>query len=133
MLVNDLHHNSKAEIALVAQTVTTGTVDGAIIDTADFEALEFLLQSGTLTDGAFAVTLVHGDDSGLSDVTDVSAEEMLGDASFAVTDDDTAKRVGYTGKKRYVRLKIVATGASSGGPMSGMAILAFGKHQPVAD
>lgn len=133
MLVNDLHNKCLVANALAAATLTTGTTSGIIVDTASFEALEFVLQSGTITDGAFAVTLEEGDDSGLSDAADVVAAEMLGDASFAATDDDSVKRVGYIGKKRYVRLKIVATGATTGGPFAAMGLLAFGAHQPVAN
>jgi uncharacterized protein (DUF1684 family) len=115
MLVNDLHNKCRVADAFAAATITTGTEDGIIVDTANFEACEFVLQSGTITDGTFTVTLVEGD------------------ATFLVTDDDTVKRTGYIGKKRYVRLKIVAAGASSGGPFAAMAILAFGAHQPVAN
>ena len=135
MNVFDLHHTSKAEIGLANQAITgNSVVTGAIIDTASFTALEFLLQAGTITDGAYAVKLVHGDDSGLSDVADVSAEETLGSADFALTDDDSAKRIGYIGKKRYVRVVITATGVTTGvDAFSVMVLLANAMHQPVAE
>ena len=130
----DLHHNTKQLTALTSQTIDTDTTTaGEIIDTALFTALEFLLISGTITDGAYAVSLQHGDDSGLSDVTVVSADETLGDADFALADDDTAKRIGYIGKKRYVRLSIVSTATTTGGLFAGIALLANAAHQPTAD
>jgi len=135
MQIQDIHSLSEAQIALASQTISTDTdTVGAIIDTKDFEALEFLFASGTITDGAYAVKLQHGDDSGLSDSADVSAAEMLGNADYALTDDDTAKRMGYIGKKRYVRVVITSTGTSSGGTLfSAMAFLYFGRHNPTSD
>lgn len=134
MHVNDLHHHTAVESALDSQTIGTDTTTlGNIIDTAGFEALEFILQSGTITDGAYAVSLQEGDDSGLSDAAAVSAEETLGNADFALADDDTAKRIGYIGKKRYCRLAIVSTATTSGGVFSAAAMKGMAAHQPTAD
>ena len=130
----DMHHHTKQLAGLTSQTIATDTTTaGEIIDTAGFTALEFFLLSGTVTDGAYAVSLQHGDDSGLSDVTAVSAEETLGDADFALADDDTAKRIGYIGKKRYVRLSVVSTATTSGGVFAGVAVLGNAAHQPTDD
>ena len=114
---HDLHSNVKSLIALAVQNIVTDTTTvGAIIDTAGFESLEFLIQSGTLTDGAYALKLEQGDDSGLSDAADVPAADILGALTgFALTDDDTAKRVGSIGKMRYQRLSIVSTATTTGG------------------
>jgi len=133
MSITDMHHHTKALAGLTLQTLTTGTVTGEIIDTAGFNSLEFALLSSTITDGAFVVSLLHGNDSGLSDVTAVSAAETLGDADYADTDDDTANRIGYIGKKRYVQLNIVATGATTGGDFAGIAVLGNAAHMPTAD
>ncbi len=135
MNVFDLHHTSKALIALANQNITTDTTTaGAIIDTAGFEALEFLLASGTITDGAYAVKIQEGDNSDLSDAADVSAEETLGNADYALADDDTPKRIGYIGKKRYARIVVTSTSTSTGGTnFSALALLANASHQPTSD
>ena len=113
----DMHSNVKALIALAVQDITTNTTTvGAIIDTQGFESLEYLITSGTITDGVYALKLEQGDDSGLSDAADVPAAEILGVLTgFVLTDDDTVKRVGSIGKKRYQRLSIVSTGTTTGG------------------
>ena len=131
----DQHHDSKALIALANQDITTDTtVNGAIIDTAGFTGLEFLFASGTITDGAYAISLVHGDDSGLSDAADVPAAEELGVAAYVAADDDLPKRLGYIGKKRFVRTKHVSTGTTAGGTnFSAMALLTNAAHQPTSD
>lgn len=113
----DLHSNIQTALALAVQAITTDTTTaGAIIDTAGFESLEYTVTSGTLTDGAYAFKLEEGDDSGLSDAADVPAAEILGSLTgFALADDDTVKRVGSIGKKRYQRLSIVSTATTTGG------------------
>ena len=133
--VFDIHHDSKALIGLANAAIVSNTdTSGAIIDRAGFMALEFLLQMGTITDGAYAVKLEHGDLANLSDAADVDAAEQLGDADFAVADDDSANRIGYIGKKRYVRLVITSTGVTTGvDAASAMAMLANAIHQPSAD
>ncbi len=130
----DLHDNCEVANALSSQTIATDTTtNGEIIDTQGYHGLEFILKSGTITDGAYTVTLTEGEDSGLSDGTTVAAANLLGSISFALTDDDTAKRVGYIGKKRYVRLNIVSTGTTSGGLFDGVAVKFSPFTAPVAN
>lgn len=112
----DNHTHLFQQVALDSQDITTDTTTvGNIIDTAFFESLEYVVQSGTITDGAYALKVEDGDDSGLSDAADVSSELVLGVLTgFVAADDDAAKRVGVISKKRYQRLSIVSTGTSSG-------------------
>lgn len=132
----DGHSNIGSVIALANQNITTDTTTvGAIIDTAGFESCEFIVASGTLTDGAYALKLEQGDDSGLSDAADVPAAEILGVLTgFAATDDDTTKRVGTIGKKRYQRLSIVSTATTTGGTnFSAVAVQGHPHTAPVAE
>ena len=134
MQVFELHHDTEQRTGLDITAISTDTTTaGEIIDTAGFEALEFYLISGTVTDGAYAVSLQHGDDASLSDAAAVSADETLGNADFAAADDDAAKRIGYIGKRRYVRLSIVSTSTSTGGTIGAVAVLGTPHHAPVAD
>lgn len=132
--VFDLHHATKVTPGLTSQTIATDTTTlGEIIDTAGFTALEFAVLSGTLTDGAYAVSLLESDASDMVGATAVAAAEQLGDADFAIADDDGAKRIGYIGKKRYCRLSVVSTATTAGGVLAAVAVLAGAAHQPVAD
>lgn len=131
----DLHNNVKGALALAVQDITTNTTTvGAIIDTLGFESLEYFITSGTITDGAYALKLEEGDDSGLSDAADVPAANVLGALTgFVAADDDTVKRVGSVGKKRYQRLSIVSTGTTTGGTnFTATAALGNPHSQPVA-
>ena len=134
--VFDLHHKTKQLTGLTSQTIDSNTTTlGEIIDTALFTALEFFLLSGTITDGAYAVSLLEAEegDASMASATAVSAAETLGDADYALADDDTAKRIGYIGKKRYCRLAIASTATTTGGNFAGVAVLGGPAHQPVAD
>ena len=125
MASRDLHNNIKVTPAINPGAAITGnsTTDSATIDTQGAESLEFVIQSGTITDGAFAYKLQEGDAANLSDVADVAAADCLGAAgSFAATDDNVVKRIGYKGSKRYVRVRLTQSGATSGGVMGAVAV-----------
>ncbi len=107
----------------------------AIIDLQGYNSAEFLLQSATLTDGAFAPSITEGNQANLSDGTAVSAADLIGTiaaATFAATDDNVVKRLGYGGSKRYIRLSITATGVTTGGTMGAVALRGDPLHAPAA-
>ena len=136
MNVFDLHHTSKVAAALVSQAIVTDTTTvGATIDRAGFIALEFVFLTKTLTDGDYAITLFESDDSGMSGEAAVASAEQLGSPDFDDdTDDNAVARVGYIGKKRYVRAKVVSTNTTTGVDIiSGIALLANALHQPADD
>lgn len=133
--IYDLHSNISGIIAFTSQTISTDTTTvGEIIDTKNFRAVEFLVLSGTITDGAYTFLIHEGDDAALADAALVTGEELLGgDAAFALTEDDTVKRLGSIGKKRYQRLSIVSVSTSSGGVFAAAAIKVGPRHMAVAD
>lgn len=131
----DGHNNIDDLVALDSAAISTDTTTvGNIIDSVGFESLEFLVHAKTITDGAYALLLEEGDASNLSDAAAVPAEETLGALTgFVAADDDTVKRVGSIGKKRYQRLSIVSTGTTTGVDIMGaIAVLGHPKHKPVA-
>lgn len=136
MALKDMHNNISNVVGFNFQTISGNTTtNGNIIDTQDFYSLEFLLFSGTITDGDYEIVLEDGDDSGLSDAANVDSDFILGslsDASYASGDDNTTKRVGYVGHKRYVRLSITTTNVSSGGDIGALAIKGDPRHAPTS-
>lgn len=130
----DLHDNCEVANAFDSATISTNaTTDGEIIDIAGYHGLEFVLKSAAITDGTYTVVLAHGDADDLSDAATVGAADLLGSIAFAATEDNTPKRVGYIGKKRYVRLSVVSAGTSSGGVFDGVAVKFSPNHAPVAN
>ncbi|MDH3325166.1 MAG: hypothetical protein OEM38_00450 [Gammaproteobacteria bacterium] len=131
----DLHSNIDERVAMTPALINSNTTTvGAIIDTHGYGSIEFIAIAGTITDGAYAFKIEDGDDSGLSDAADVSATLLLGALTgFALTDDNTAKRVGCISKKRYVRLSVVSTAVTTGVNMfSAVAVLGHPDTAPVA-
>ncbi|HEX6956254.1 MAG TPA: hypothetical protein VF156_15375 [Agromyces sp.] len=132
---HDLHNNIKVSRAISPAAAITGNgnTDSQIIDTKGFESLEFVILAGALTDGTLTPQLIEGDDSGLSDGATVAAGDLLGSATaIASTDDNAVRKIGYRGNKRYVRLRLVQTGATSGGFAGAVAVQANAGTYPVS-
>lgn len=122
----DLHNETTPAVALNIQAISTDTTTaGAIIDTQGFAANEFIMQSGTLTDGTYTPLIEDGDDSGLSDAAAVADDFLTNteaSAAFALTDDNAVKAIGYVGHKRYIRLSIVSASTSTGGTLGAVCV-----------
>lgn len=132
----DLHHKVFAVNAFDLVAITAdGTVNGNIIDTLGFESIEFIGQSGTITDGDHVLQLEDGDDSGLSDNADVPSAQVLGELfAFASADDDVVLRTGCITKKRYIRASLVTTNETTGIDFFGIiAILSNPKTIPTTE
>lgn len=123
--------------ALASGTVQTGPTNGVAIDTAvfgnNFRDVSFVIISGALTDGSYAVTVEESDSSG-SGYAAVPSRRVVGSLpSFAsASDDDVVKSVGVRPTKRYVRVVITATGATTGGVLAAVAVLGNGSNSPVS-
>ncbi len=90
-----------------------------IIDMRGFKSLVWLILLGVNTDADMTTTFLmeHGDDSGLSDAAAVPDSQMDPTeviASFDFADDDSARKFGYVGEKRFVRLTITPVDNAAG-------------------
>jgi len=125
----DKHNEIDVKRAISPVSVADNTAQvSQIIDTSGYNALEFLIATGSLgdADATFAVTVDHGDAANLSDAAAVPAADLLGtlaQASFIFSDDDTTKKIGYKGAKRYVRLTITPSLNASAAVLSAVAML----------
>jgi hypothetical protein len=136
--MNDLHNNIKISRAVSPVVITAGdaTLTSEIIDRANFGSLEYVFISGAITDGTFTITIYESDDSGMSGEVAVADADLIGTEMAFVgataADDNTTKKVGYKGSKRYTRAKIVQTGATTGGYIAAVAIQGHPRVTPVA-
>jgi len=136
----DLHSEIVVQPAIDPAAIynSNGTKTGAIIDTQGYEALEFALQAGVLTDGTWTSAVYAGNASDMSDEADISATGLIGvtaGPSFAITDDSTVKRVGVNLAKvgkRYYRIKATQAAATTGGYFCGSAILGLPRFMPTS-
>jgi len=111
--MKDLHYSVKYSRALspVAAVSNNTAYVSEILDTANFTANELVILTGSLADAdaTFTVLLEEGAASNLSDAAAVADGDMLGTeagASFTFANDDTTKKLGYIGSKRYIRATI---------------------------
>ena len=123
----DIHNSMEQKVALDVQSISSDTTTaGNILDLQGFEGIEFLITAGSITDGAYAVLIEEGDDSGLSDAAAVADSDLLGTellAAFTATDDNKVSKIGYIGQKQFVRLSLVSTGTTTGGTFGALAVL----------
>jgi len=128
----DLTSRIGPAVALDLQEITSNTTTvGNILDSLGFESLDLTIIAGAITDGDYVAKVEHGDESNLSDAADVDALDLIGSLPvFADSEDDTAKHVGYRGKKQFVRLSLVSTNVSSGAFFTGAGILGHSKSSP---
>lgn len=133
----DLHSNVDVRIALETQTINSNiTTNGEAIDTLGFDSLEFVVQTGMVTNGEYAIKLEESTDISFPILltTLLSSDETLGLLlTFVGANDNMIVRVGSIGKKRYQRLSIVSTNVVGMATVSAAAILAHPHTVPIAD
>lgn len=112
--------------AAARATTTTGTS----IDTARTSygsqrtrSVVFVVAFGTITDGSYVITAEESDASG-SGFTAIPANRLSNTTgTVAATADDTSVTLSCSPAKRYVRIVVTPTGATTGGIYSAVAIL----------
>jgi hypothetical protein len=130
---SDLHNNvDQMRVIGPVAIGANGTVTGKIIDRRGFGGVEFVAQYGAIVTTGSVVTLVafEGDVTGtMTSVADAdllgteALASRLGGATTSGTGSNVAKRLGYKGNKRYVRVDAVKTGTTSVGCVSVTALL----------
>lgn len=115
-LLNNLH--PVRALSPVATPVDNTPQVTQIIDMYGAKALLFAIATGALpdADATFTVLVEHGDVANLSDAAAVPDADLLGTealASFTFADDDETRKIGYIGRKRYVRLTITPAANAS--------------------
>lgn len=135
----DLHnsvHVARGISPAAATTDDTAWVS-EIIDVQDYNAVEFLIMTGSLADAdaTFTVLFEHGDESDLSDNAAVPDTLLLGTealAGFAFGDDNEVRKIGYVGDKRYLRVTITPANNTGNAFVAGCWLLKP-KHMPAAN
>lgn len=125
----------KATIAVGVKT--TGTLLGTSVDMADpvggtdgFRSAMFVIHTGTITDGTHTVTCEESVND--SDWTTVAAGELQGAVpAIGAADDNKVYEIGYMGGQRYLRLKIVSAGTTTGGVLGATVVLGDPGSRPV--
>ena len=87
------------------------TVNGEGVNVALYHGSMAVIDPGTITDGTHTPKLEHSDDN--ASFSDVPADEMQG--AFVDLVSDEVQKVGYSNVKRWVRVTVTVSGATTGG------------------
>lgn len=137
--MRDLHNNHTPKRVISPVSVADNTAQvGQIIDRQGYEALEYLIQTGSLADAdaTYTVLLEEGDAANLSDASAVADKDLLGTealASFTFAADDKVFKLGYKGHKRYTRLTVTPANNASAALISAVAILGHPNVSPTSN
>lgn len=134
----ELHTKLKYLPAVDPAAIIAGnaTKTGNTIDRQGFKDLEFLVISGVITDSTFTTTVYEGDASNMSDEAAVADADLIPETGaetgvlVEAADDSKVQKIGYRGSKRYVRIKIVQSGATTGGFVCAVAVQGNPDHVP---
>jgi hypothetical protein len=119
--MRDVHNNIRAvrTIAAVAAGVTGVGVVGKVVDRQGYDGVEFIISYGTITATNATITPIVKEGDVTGTMTSVADADLLGTEVLAAITATTprtsgvsknvAKRIGYTGGKRYVSCSLVPT------------------------
>lgn len=134
----DLHSNIKVSRAIAPAAAVTDNTPfvSAILDCANFDTNELVLQAGSLADAdaTFTTLLEESDASDMSGATAVADADLIGteaDASFTFADDNVTRKLGYKGKKRYIRATVTPANNSGNAFMAGIWVQANARKAPL--
>lgn len=100
----------------------TADATGSSVDLKDVYGCYLVLTAGDITDGTHSFTVEESeDDSDWSEVDSFYLDGSFEDVEDG-TNDNSIQIVGYTGVKRYVRVKTSTASTSSGGTYGVSAI-----------
>lgn len=130
----DLNSRVKIEMA-ITPVAATAIADGSVIDTLDFNSIVFAIFTGTLGTGTIDFDLEESDVITFGgEENSVAAADIIGTLpTILATEDDSVFRVGYIGKKRFLRLQNIETAGWTSMIHGAIAILSHAKIAPVAE
>ncbi len=138
MARRDAHSNIKVKRALspvaAAPTGNTALVT-EILDTSLFFGNELVIALGSIADvdATFVVLMEEGDNSALSDAAAVADSDLLGTeagAAYLFSDDDKTVKIGYRGRKQYIRCTITPSANTGNHCIAALWIQSSPRTQP---
>jgi hypothetical protein len=123
--MRDLNNNVDV-VQSVNPGAKTATVNGTGVDLQGYEGAQVEFDVGTITDGTHTPKVQESDDN--SAWNDVVTADLLGTALVALA-SNTHQRIGYRGKKRYIRPVSTVAGATTGGVYGVMVVRGHRRHK----
>ena len=112
--MRDLDGRLSAAVSVAPSGNRTASINGSGVDLANYDSALAIVQFGTITDGTWTASLEESDNN--SDFTAVAAADQSGSFTGATSStDETTQQVAYLGTKRYIRVVVTETVASTTG------------------
>lgn len=135
--MKDLHTNLNKVQALSPAAITDNTAQVCtVIDNKGYDALEYVINIGTLADSDATFTVLLEDSADNVTFAAVADDFLLGTealASFDYADDSQIKSLGYAGSKRYTRMTITPANNTGSAVFGVVAIQGDAIHAPVTN
>jgi hypothetical protein len=140
--MRDVMHDLRVVPALTPVVVADNSVQtGLTIDRQGAESLAYYIVTGNIVSGTatFAVSMQEGNQANMSDAATVADQDMLTStagtapltaAAFDFNADNTTRRVGYIGNKRYTRIIITPANNAANAPLAAVAVLSNLNQMP---
>ncbi|MCV9997675.1 hypothetical protein OE766_05400 [Pararhizobium sp. YC-54] len=108
----DLYSNIGLALAL-SPAVQAAAVSGVAVDLKEFASALVVVNTGAIVGaGDFGAKLQHSDTSTSGDFVDVPAADVKTNAPATLA-ADTSYKLGYIGKKRFLRIALTKAGGTS--------------------
>ncbi len=147
MTMRDLHNSIAHAVAVAPQVISGSNLASGDIDLLGFNSAEIVAFLGDIDElggspvgsAKLEVKLEHADDDGTGApgaYANVALADVLGPTSVgsgvvaSTTTDQNVLAVGYVGDKRFVRVTLVPTGLTNGGPVSAWVAKGHPRHAP---
>lgn len=135
----DIHNDTKFSRGLspVAATTDNTAYVSQICDFANFSKNEFVILTGALADAdaTFTVLFEEGNAANLSDAAAVADADLVGletEAGFTFAADDSVRKIGYKGAKRYGRVTVTPANNTGNVFIAGVWVQRGARKVPVA-
>lgn len=129
----DLVSNISPAVTL-APAARTAAATGTGVDLNGYEMACVVITSGTITDGTgYVFEVQHSDDN--SSWAAVSDDDLVGtEPTLVAADDNAIRKIGYRGRKRYLRgsLASVTGSPSTGGVFAAVIIRSGARVAPIS-
>lgn len=124
-VIQDIKNDLLQKLALLADIGSNTTTNGAIIDVAHHElGLMFGVAATDYTDGSYTVQIWTSEADDMADAVQVTGLHLHGEnpvITAATAEGDDVHTIGAFCVKRYVQLRVVSTGVTTGATLVGFS------------
>lgn len=107
-------YNQLSAAQSIAPAAIKASANGTGVDLNGFQGAEVLIHAGAWTDGSHAFEVQHSDDNSSFAAVPDSALQGTEPTIDSGAGGGTVYEIGYFGTKRYLRVIVTVTGATTG-------------------